>query len=175
MVSFDSGGIEPPRFLLTLRSRELKHHSGQVCLPGGWVEEAERQAPLRALDREFEEEVGIASGSIEWEDAPWDPLMSRHGVSVSPYLGFMDRAGNLESELSFSPEVSEGAWLDLGSLFDPKCWQLRDFISGSGAQARVRPLPIWLGWNHVTWGLTAGFLALFVRRISGRPPIELPL
>lgn len=44
---------------LTLRPTNLKHHGGQVCLPGGRVEPGEqiREAAIR----EFEEELGLAA------------------------------------------------------------------------------------------------------------------
>jgi 8-oxo-dGTP pyrophosphatase MutT (NUDIX family) len=172
VVSYDgSNSASDLRFLLTLRSFELKHHSGQVGLPGGLVEESERSHPLRALDREMEEEVGIRMGTVEWVDKPWESLISRHGIPVDPYLGFWDRTqGNLQIS---SNEVSDFDWLDLASLFDPDLWRVRRFVSWQEEESVSRDLPIWIGWKHVTWGLTAGFLAYFVRRISGRPPIGL--
>src|SRR5690606_6087658 len=42
---------------LTRRAMTLKHHGGQICLPGGRVEAGE-SADVAAL-REFEEELGI--------------------------------------------------------------------------------------------------------------------
>lgn len=42
---------------LTRRPETLKHHGGQVCLPGGQVERGE--SPLDAAVREFQEELGI--------------------------------------------------------------------------------------------------------------------
>jgi 8-oxo-dGTP pyrophosphatase MutT (NUDIX family) len=42
---------------LTLRPPTLRHHGGQVCLPGGRVEPGE--GVLEAAVREFEEELGI--------------------------------------------------------------------------------------------------------------------
>lgn len=172
VVSYDPQTEGNLRFLLTLRSSELKHHSGQVCLPGGRVDESESQNPLRALDREFFEEVKLPIGSIEWvQEGPWEALFSRHGVKVFPYLGFVSETQAEQIEIS-SFEVAEHVWLPLSWLFDEHHWRVRTFITDRTTPARSVALPIWVGWQHVTWGLTAGMLALFVRRISGRSPIE---
>lgn len=48
---------------LTLRPRGLKHHGGQVCLPGGRVEAGERI--VEAAVREFEEELGLSPRVID--------------------------------------------------------------------------------------------------------------
>ena len=52
----ESGGWTIP---LTLRPKSLKHHGGQICLPGGRVEQDEdvEQAALR----EFSEELGVTA------------------------------------------------------------------------------------------------------------------
>ena len=42
---------------LTRRPRSLKHHGGQICLPGGRLEPGE--SPKEAALREFEEELGV--------------------------------------------------------------------------------------------------------------------
>ena len=47
---------------LTLRPESLQHHAGQVCLPGGRLEENED--PPQAALREFEEELGVRAEVI---------------------------------------------------------------------------------------------------------------
>ena len=42
---------------MTLRPSSLQHHGGQICLPGGQVEQGE--SILQAALREFEEELGV--------------------------------------------------------------------------------------------------------------------
>lgn len=161
-------------FLLTLRSPRLKWHAGQVALPGGVREESDGTF-LRTLDRELEEEAGLPAGGVEWVDAPWDTLLSLHGVEVHPFLGFLrpDAASELRLQ---DTEVAEAAWVDFDALFDPARWASRAIIPSDVQRAGPRgyvDFPIWLGWRHVTWGLTARAFELFVRRISGRAPLEL--
>lgn len=161
-------------FLLTLRSREILAHAGQVCLPGGTVDADE--TVFQALDRELEEEVGLTQGSIEWAPSPWENLPSRYGLHVAPFLGFYEGSS---SALTLSEaEVADAAWLPLADLFDETRWDVRTLVRMPELGEEKSPggaldSPLWYGWKHVTWGLTAAFLAYFVRRISGRPPIGL--
>ena len=43
---------------LTMRPPSLQHHGGQICLPGGRIEEGE--SPFEAALREYEEELGVS-------------------------------------------------------------------------------------------------------------------
>tara|TARA_R110002049_G_scaffold27321_2_gene94160 strand:+ start:329147 stop:329929 length:783 start_codon:yes stop_codon:yes gene_type:complete len=47
---------------LTRRPSTLKHHGGQICLPGGQVERGENA--LQAALREFEEELGVTPEQV---------------------------------------------------------------------------------------------------------------
>ncbi len=53
-----------PEVLLTVRSRQLPHHAGQVSLPGGGRQEGE-PFPVETAVRETVEEVGIGRSLIE--------------------------------------------------------------------------------------------------------------
>lgn len=53
-----------PEVLLTVRSRELPHHAGQVSLPGGG-RRAQEPFPLGTALRETAEEVGIDPSHIQ--------------------------------------------------------------------------------------------------------------
>lgn len=55
---------EQPEVLLTVRSRQLPQHGGQVALPGGGRQDDE-DFPLQTALRETAEEVGIGSEYIE--------------------------------------------------------------------------------------------------------------
>ena len=55
--------VEEPHVLLTVRGGSLRHHTGQVSLPGGALDEGETIE--QAAVREAEEEVGVASRHVE--------------------------------------------------------------------------------------------------------------
>lgn len=70
-------------FVLTRRSKSLRHHRGQYALPGGRVElgEAVQDAALR----EVEEEIGISLGSetiLGW----LDDFITRSGFCITPVV-----------------------------------------------------------------------------------------
>ena len=58
----DSGG-KGPEILYEVRAKDLDRQPGEVCFPGGQIEEGE--TPLEAALRETEEELGICRDDIE--------------------------------------------------------------------------------------------------------------
>lgn len=151
--------------MLTLRAYHLERHPGEVCLPGGHVEKNELH--LEAVAREVEEEVGLSVDNIQWCSKSWDPLVSKSGTRVWPYLGFVKEPSSPLKLLR--DEVEDAAWISLDKLFQKDLWT-EDQYSLNAANSILRPRPVWTGWKHRSWGLTAGILALFVRRISGQIP-----
>ena len=53
-----------PALLLTKRSKNLRHHAGQVAFPGGMWEKDD-QSLLQTAVREAGEEIGLSAESIE--------------------------------------------------------------------------------------------------------------
>jgi 8-oxo-dGTP pyrophosphatase MutT (NUDIX family) len=75
--------------LFEVRSKELNRQPGEICFPGGRVENGERPDPLLAAIRETEEELGISHRSIEVL-GPLDVLVTPLGTMVYPYVGRLD-------------------------------------------------------------------------------------
>lgn len=76
---------EDPELLLTLRASGLSTHGGEVAFPGGRRDPEDADLMQTAL-REAEEEVGLPPGLVEMI-GPLSPLVSRHGIKVTPYVG----------------------------------------------------------------------------------------
>jgi hypothetical protein len=112
--------------------------------------------------------VGLTESSVEWFSRPWDAIPSISGIEVFPFLGVLKEQSASDILLTLaSSEVAEASWIAWEKLFDTTQWAIEEHTSQSGA---VLSLPVFYGWHHRTWGLTAIFLALLVCRISGRLP-----
>ncbi|WP_263145385.1 CoA pyrophosphatase [Pseudomonas sp. RIT-PI-AD] len=78
---------DEPELILTLRASGLSTHGGEVAFPGGRRDPEDRDLIHTAL-REAEEEVGLPPGLVE-VIGPLSTLVSRHGIKVTPYVGFV--------------------------------------------------------------------------------------
>lgn len=76
-----------PELILTLRASGLSTHGGEVAFPGGRRDPEDRDLICTAL-REAEEEIGLPAGLVEVL-GPLSTLVSRHGIQVTPYVGFV--------------------------------------------------------------------------------------
>ncbi|WP_028240485.1 CoA pyrophosphatase [Stutzerimonas azotifigens] len=78
---------DAPELVLTLRASGLSTHGGEVAFPGGRRDPEDADLVQTAL-REAEEEVGLAPGLVEIV-GPLSSLVSRYGIHVTPYVGFV--------------------------------------------------------------------------------------
>jgi len=81
---------ENPELVLTLRAQTLSTHGGEVAFPGG-RRDPEDQDLIRTALRETHEEVGVTPDLVEVV-GPLSEVISRHGVKVTPYVGFVPEA-----------------------------------------------------------------------------------
>lgn len=144
--------------LLTQRTDTLPHHAGQICFPGGRIEDRDRTPEDTAL-RETEEEIGIEPSRIELVGR-----MKAHetgtGFRVIPVIGL------LAPPLALVPDPAEVAHVfevPLDFVLDPANHRFETRVS-RGVERRFPTLP----WReHFIWGLTArilGELAEMLRR-----------
>jgi 8-oxo-dGTP pyrophosphatase MutT (NUDIX family) len=76
-----------PQLVLTLRASGLSTHGGEVAFPGGRRDPEDESLVFTAL-REAHEEVGLAPDKVEVV-GPLSTQISRHGIKVTPYVGFI--------------------------------------------------------------------------------------
>lgn len=84
------GMVPRPRglhVLLTRRTRDLRHHAGQVSFPGGRVEPGDADACAAAV-RETDEEVGIGAAQIQ-PMGYLDPVRTVTGFRVLPIVALL--------------------------------------------------------------------------------------
>ena len=138
-----------PEVLLTVRSKRLLQHPGQVSFPGGAVDRSDRSAISTAL-REAREEIGLDFSQ------------------VSP-LGFLDRldtisdyrvlpvVGLVKSSFVWQPderEVDEVFTLPLEIATNHRQYAHEEFVH-QGRSYTISSLQ-WQG--HRIWGVTAAIL-----------------
>src|SRR3989338_11179129 len=76
-----------PELVLPLRASGLSTHGGEVAFPGGRRDPEDPDLIFTAL-REAQEEIGLPPGLVE-VIGPLSPLISLHGIQVTPYVGLV--------------------------------------------------------------------------------------
>jgi len=143
--------------VLTKRSSRLKHHPGQIALPGGKVEDID-DGPVDAALREAEEEVGLPHEAVEvLGTLPAHETVT--GFSVTPVLGWIRDAFTPVPEVG---EVDEIFYAPLGFVLDPA-----NFVVESRHWRRQRRYYYAVPWGpHYIWGATARILRGLADRVA---------
>lgn len=143
-----------PYLVLTVRTPNLNHHSGQISLPGGGWEDQDDSLQKTAL-RETEEELGIDSADVEVL-GPLTPLyIPPSNNCVYPYVALAPRRPDFHPD---PIEVADLLEVPLSLLADPAIRREEEWIW------RDAPLhvPFYAVDKHKVWGATATILAEFL-------------
>ena len=148
---------DEPHVVLTVRGADLRHHTGQVSLPGGRVD-ADETIEEAAL-RETEEEIGVGADAIEIVGALTPLPIPVSGFVLHPIVGVAERRPR------FTPherEVARILEVPLSTLLDPSIVkrEMRVFVR-DGAAIDVETPYFDIGGEKV-WGATAMVLAEFL-------------
>lgn len=135
--------------LFTLRARHLKHHGGQVSFPGGKQEPEDHNLLSTAL-RETEEEIGLASDTIDIiGNLPRYRTVSR--FDVMPFVGFVQQPMHLKLDANEVELVFE---VPLSFLFERRNHYIH-WVTRNNVQYPV----YFMNWHgKVIWGATAAFV-----------------
>ncbi len=139
-------------FPLTVRSKNLVDHAGQVSLPGGRIESSE--GPMQAASREFREELGVSLDTAVWLGKLSSLYVygSHHHVEV--FVAALDHRPVFAADPS---EVAEILLMPVRDLMDPEKQVIATMQRGT---ARF-DAPGFRCDQHLVWGATAMILAEF--------------
>jgi len=145
-----------PTVLLTLRTPDLRSHSGQIAFPGGKID-ASDASPLAAALREAKEEIGIDPRAIE-PIGYLDLYLTFSGFRILPVVARVDPS----YRLAINPaEVVEAFEVPLDFLMHPDNHQ-RHKRDWKGIEREYFAMPF---GDRYIWGVTAGILRNLYERI----------
>lgn len=163
--------------LFEIRSQDLKGQPGEICFPGGHMEEDDENPQETAL-RETSEELGVDRSNIE-VICPLDILVSPFQLVIYPFLGRIKEGTVFQP---FAAEVEEIFTVPLEYLLKAKPLISKTSISvspppdfpyhlidkGENYNWREGCYPVYFYFyeNHIIWGLTARILHNFLGLIS---------
>jgi 8-oxo-dGTP pyrophosphatase MutT (NUDIX family) len=142
--------------LLTKRSENLKHHSGQVSFPGGGFDESDvtiRQAAIR----ETQEETGISPEFIDVVGYLED-IETLSGFYVTPFVAILKSGFNVEIN---EDEVSEVFSVPLSHFLNKNnCQQHSALYKGENVNYYV-----YAHDKYTIWGVTAEIIVKLVKKL----------
>lgn len=157
---------ESPHILYEVRGEDLDRQPGEVCFPGGQIEEGE--TPLEAALRETEEELGICREHIEIIEK-LGSIATRAGSHIHCFIGKISEETFRDMEIS-DVEVAEVFTVSVDDLLDTECelyWNTlkeipaEDFpydrVTSGEAYKWVNgkaPVPVFDVNGRIIWGLT---------------------
>jgi 8-oxo-dGTP pyrophosphatase MutT (NUDIX family) len=155
--------IERPEglsLLLTLRTRHLRKHAGQIALPGGRSEPGE--TPWQTALREAHEEVALDPGLVEVVGLS-EPFWARSGYLITPVVGFVQPSFSV---MPNPAEVDEVFEVPFDFVMDAGNHQLVVRESHDGDMREVLAMPY---QDRYIWGMTAMMLRVLHTRLYGAP------
>ena len=143
-----------PSVLFTVRSEQLKHHTGQISFPGGRLDPHE--GALDAALREFHEEVGIVREAVHVLGELSPIYIPPSNSAVTPIVGVIDQTSHWPIN---EAEVQEVIEVPLSHFLDPTSRSMATHEVFS----RPMDVPFWNIHPRIPlWGATAMILSELV-------------
>ncbi|MBN2662560.1 MAG: CoA pyrophosphatase [Bacteroidales bacterium] len=140
-------------FILTKRSENLVHHSGQISLPGGAKDLTDKNL-WETAKRETFEEIGIDIVDADFVGKLSELYVSVSGYVVHPFVTFLNRIDEFSVN---SAEVARVIEVDFDQFFKSSNI-LKKKISNNVYDIEY---PYYKYFNDEVWGLTAMILSEF--------------
>ena len=165
-----------PNIIFEVRGKNLREQPGDICFPGGKIDENE--TPKEAIIREIEEELGLYSENVEIIKE-LDTLIRYNGLIVHPFFGMVKDL----SEIKLSEnEVEELFYVPIDYLINYNPINIQSKIKVERAEnfpfhlikqgrnykfkdGKYSSL-FYQYKNYVIWGLTAQILNSFLKNIK---------
>jgi 8-oxo-dGTP pyrophosphatase MutT (NUDIX family) len=147
--------------VLTVRTSDLNHHSGQVSLPGGGWEQGDASLQETAL-REAQEEIGIVTEGLELLGSLTPIYVPPSNNLVHPFVAYAPQRPAFHPD---PKEVAELLDVPLSLFLDPATRREEDW-TWRGAPLHV---PFYAVGQHKIWGATAIILAEFIALLTQLP------
>ena len=161
---FEEGG--ETHIVLTRRSFDLRHHRGEIALPGGRSDPGE--TPIATALRETREEVGIRESDVDV--VGWlSPIVTfASGSAIWPVIGLLHRRPTLVTDLA---EVERAFTVSLADLladdaFLEERWRRSDNRPGVDVDGFF-PIYFYRVPGDLIWGATARVLTELLCAVTG--------
>jgi 8-oxo-dGTP pyrophosphatase MutT (NUDIX family) len=145
----DLGGA--PAVLFTKRRFDLRRHAGEVCFPGGRIDEADVDTLAAAL-RETAEEIGLPPGEVDVLGRLDETLVLRSAFRLTPWVA------RVPHPFPYAPhpgEVERILFVPLGDLARPGAHRTEHHE----AYGRVHEVHFFDVGGETIWGATARILS----------------
>ena len=142
--------------LLTLRTANLRTHSGQVAFPGGAIDPEDGSAEVAAM-REAEEEIGLPRAYVE-PVGRLPQYLTVSGFRITPVLAVVRE--NYPMHIN-QHEVEDAFEVPCPFLMDPAN-HMRESRVWEGKERHFYTMPY--GERYI-WGVTAGILRTLYERL----------